>query len=327
MTVRSRRRSYAALAGCLAVLCAAGCGGGKGDASSDATSSPASPVVAPAAPSAEPGTALAAVGLLAVKGRAPLTGYSREQFGQAWYDYDRNGCDTRNDILRRDLTNISIKPGTHGCKVLAGDDVPDPYTGKSISFVYGGQDDIDIDHVVALANAWQTGAQQWPADKRLKLANDPLNLLAVSASANRQKSAGDAATWLPANKAFRCQYVARQVAVKKDYGLWVTSAERDAMVRVLTACPHQELPTGGDVPLAPEPTPTPTPTPTQTSPAPPPNPTQTQAPPAAPAGPATDPQFRTCKEAKAHGYGPYHEGTDPEYNWYRDADHDGIVCE
>jgi hypothetical protein len=225
---------------------------------------------------AKPGTALAAVGTLTVKGRAPMTGYSRDQFGQAWYDYDHNGCDTRNDILRRDLKSAQIKAGSRGCKVLSGDSAPDPYTGTNIHFVYGGASEIDIDHVVALGDAWQKGAQQWSADKRLRLANDPLNLLAVSASANRQKGDADTATWLPANKAYRCSYVARQVAVKKYYGLWVTSAERDAMVRVLSACPSAQLPAGGNVPLAREPAPVRTTTP------PPPPPVQTQAPPPAP---------------------------------------------
>jgi hypothetical protein len=255
-----------------------------------------------------------------------MTGYSRDQFGQAWYDYDRNGCDTRNDILRRDLKNIQIKAGTRGCKVLSGDSAPDPYTGQNIHFVYGGASEIDIDHVVALGDAWQTGAQQWSADKRLQLANDPLNLLAASASANRQKGEADTASWLPSNKAYRCAYVARQVAVKKTYGLWVTSAERDAMMRVLTSCPLQAVPVGGTIPLAQEPAPAPVQTTTAAPPPPPPVQT-TQAPAPAPAQPALDPQFGTCKEAKAHGYAPYYQGRDPEYDWYKDADHDGVDCE
>ena len=91
-------------------------------------------------------------------------------------------------------------------------------------------------------DAWQKGAAQWPAGKRLAFANDPLNLLAVDAGTNRSKGDGDAATWLPPNKSYRCAYVARQVAVKAKYGLWVTAAERDAMVRVLSTCPGMRLP-------------------------------------------------------------------------------------
>lgn len=159
---------------------------------------------------------------LTVKGRAPKTGYTRGQFGQAWYDTDRNGCDTRNDILRRDLKNRQMK---NDCKVLAGTPDPDPYTGTSVTFVYGGASEVDIDHLVALSDAWQKGAAMWPAGKRLALANDPLNLLAVGSSTNRSKGDGDAATWLPPNKAFRCTYVAKQVAVKGMYDLWVTAAE------------------------------------------------------------------------------------------------------
>ena len=199
----------------------------------------------PTATAAKPpaaGTALAAVATLTVKGRAPKTGYTRGQFGQAWYDTDHNGCDTRNDILRRDLTSRQMQ---NACKVLAGTLAPDPYTGTTIRFVYGGASEVDIDHVVALSDAWQKGAASWLAGKRLPLANDPLNLLAVDASANRSKGDGDAATWLPPNKPFRCTYVARQVAVKHKYGVWVTAAERDAMTRVLTACPTMPLPGPG----------------------------------------------------------------------------------
>jgi len=206
---------------------------------------PARPKVTTAKQPAED-TALAAVARLTVKWRAPKTGYARAQFGQTWFDTDHNGCDTRNDVLRRDLYDRQMK---NSCKVLAGTLAPDPYTGGSIRFVYGGASEVDIDHLVALSDAWQTGAAGWPAGKRLALANDPLNLLAVSASANRSKSDGDTATWLPPNKAYRCTYVAAQVAVKVKYGLWVTSAERDAMTRVLAACPRMRPPGPGSAPI------------------------------------------------------------------------------
>ena len=131
------------------------------------------------------------------------------------------------------------------CRVMAGTLAPDPYTGTTIRFVYGGASEVDIDHMVALFDACQKGAATWAAGKRLALANDPLNLLAVDSSTNRSKGDGDAATWLPPNKAFRCAYVARQVAVEGKYRLWVTAAEREAMVRVLTTCPTMELPGPG----------------------------------------------------------------------------------
>jgi hypothetical protein len=190
---------------------------------------------------ASPGSALAALSTIAVKGRAPQTGYRRANFGPAWSDVDTNGCDTRDDILRRDLTAIRTRPGTGGCVVIAGM-LADPYTGKQIDFVKADAAKVQIDHVVALSDAWQTGAQGWSASKRLAFANDPLNLLAVDGSTNEKKGAGDAATWLPPRKAFRCAYVSRQVAVKARYQLWVTPAERDAMVRVLHRCPDQPLP-------------------------------------------------------------------------------------
>jgi hypothetical protein len=179
-----------------------------------------------------------------VKGRAPMTGYDRGMFGAAWTDTNRNGCDTRNDVLRRDLTRREIKPGTSSCVALAGWLAPDPYTGARIHFVYGGASEVDIDHVVALGDAWQTGAFRWVPLKRLALANDPMNLLAVSASANRSKGDGDAATWLPSNKSYRCAYVARQVAVKAKYGLWITAAEHSASARILDGCRQLVAPTG-----------------------------------------------------------------------------------
>ncbi len=187
------------------------------------------------------GTALAALGTLAVKGRAPKTSYTRLQFGEAWADVDHNGCDTRDDILRRDLTAIRVRSSTRGCVVIAGT-LADPYTGKSIDFAKAQASKVQIDHVVALSDAWQTGAQQLPAGLRLQLANDPLNLLAVDGATNQQKGDSDAASWLPPRKDFRCAYVSRQVAVKVRYKLWVTPAERAAIARVLSNCPGQPLP-------------------------------------------------------------------------------------
>lgn len=194
--------------------------------------------VGPAGQQAAPtGTALAQLRTLEVKGRAPKTGYDRESFG--WRDdVDRNGCDTRNDILRRDLTSITTKAGTQGCVVLSGR-VDSPYSGSSYDFVRNPTN-TDIDHVVALSDAWQSGASGWDAQKKIAFANDPLNLLAVESTLNRQKGDGDAATWLPPHKPYRCEYVARQVAVKAKYGLWVKPAEAEAIERVLTACPDMK---------------------------------------------------------------------------------------
>ena len=180
---------------------------------------------------------------LAVKGRAPKTGYTRDQFGQAWADVDHNGCDTRNDILQRDLTEIVFKAGTHDCVVLSGTLI-DKYSGGQINFIRGNVTSlaVQIDHVVALSDAWQKGAFKLSKEVRTAFANDPLNLLAVKGSLNSQKGDGDAATWLPPLKSYRCKYIARQIAVKAKYSIWVTAAEKDAMVRILAKCPDEKVP-------------------------------------------------------------------------------------
>ena len=233
-----------------------------------------------------------------------------EQFGGDWASID--GCDTRQRILRRDLRRERYRAGST-CEIVTGR-LADPYTATLIAYVRGGASEVDIDHVVALSDAWQKGAQQWSYVRRIKFANDPLNLLAVDASANRQKGAGDAATWLPANKSFRCTYVARQIAVKQRYQAWVTQAERDAMRRVLTPCPDTPLPKGGRVRVAvdagaPEPTPTPT------------------APPAESASSGGE-VFASCGAVRAAGRAPLLEG-DPAYaaNPQLDRDKDGVACE
>ncbi len=190
-------------------------------------------------PSANEGTgdAVAVLNQLKVSGRAPKTDYARTQFGDGWVTV--NGCDTRNRILQRDLIDVRVNDE---CEVENGT-LHDPYTGTVIPFQRGPDtsDDVQIDHVVALSDAWQKGAQQLTREQRIQLANDPLELLAVDGPTNQQKSDGDAATWLPPNKAFRCQYVARQIAVKKKYDLWVTVAEKAAMSYTLASCPGRAL--------------------------------------------------------------------------------------
>lgn len=172
---------------------------------------------------------------LPVKGRASKTGYERTEFGNGWSSV--NGCDTRNIILYRDLRDPVLG---EGCVVQAGV-LHDPYTATIIQFERG-KSDVQIDHVIALSNAWQTGAQQLTRERRIQLANDPLELVAVDGGANQQKSDGDAATWVPSNKGFRCEYVARQIAVKQKYSLWVTPPEKQAMADILSGCPEQALP-------------------------------------------------------------------------------------
>ena len=187
--------------------------------------------------------ATAVLETLPVKGRAPKTGYTRAQFGPTWADVDRNGCDTRNDILKRDLNSVVFKAKTRDCVVESGILV-DRYSGEKINFVRGNISsmEVQIDHVVALSNAWQTGAFKLTADQRKALANDPLNLFAVKGRLNSQKGDGDAATWLPPLKSFRCSYVAQQIAVKVKYSLWVVAPEKSAMAAILAKCPTQKLP-------------------------------------------------------------------------------------
>ncbi|MDM7855141.1 HNH endonuclease family protein [Cellulomonas alba] len=177
-----------------------------------------------------------ALAALPVRALASDDGYSREQFGAAWTDVDRNGCDTRDDVLRRDLADVELDPATHGCVVLRGR-LDDPYTGRVIAFARGPTSaTVQIDHVVALDDAWRTGAQAWSAQTRLAYANDPAVLLAVDGEANQRKGAGDASQWLPPDGGYRCVYVLRQVRIKAAYGLWVTPAEHDAMARALRSC-------------------------------------------------------------------------------------------
>jgi hypothetical protein len=212
---------------------------------------PAAPVTADGpsgqAGDSDPSASLATLATLPIKGRAPKTGYDRALFGQAWSDDvtvadGHNGCDTRNDMLRRDLVAVEIKPGTNGCVVLRGT-LHDPYTGTTVEFVRGRQSSkqVQIDHLVALSDAWQKGAQQWDEAKRRNFANDPINLQATIGSINEQKGDGDAATWLPPNKSYRCTYASRIVDVKSVYGLWVTQAEHDAIARILTDCTSSPL--------------------------------------------------------------------------------------
>ena len=186
--------------------------------------------------------AIDAAQALVERGRAASNNYNRDAFGSAWKDMDRNGCDTRNDILGRDFSTAIYKAGTNECKVIGGTWI-DPYSNWSYTFTEqpsGAQ----IDHVVALNNAWEMGADLWTNQRREEFANDPLNLLVTIASLNAQKSDSNAASWLPPYKPGRCAFIARQVAVKAKWELYVTSSEKVAMVSVLSKpeCSETKLP-------------------------------------------------------------------------------------
>ena len=288
----------------------------------------------PSAPTAarEPvgaeGTALAQLAGLEEKGRAPKTDYDRDLFG--WRDdMDRNGCDTRNDVLRRDLTAITLKSGTDGCVVQRGT-LDSPYSGETIDFDRSDST-VDIDHVVALSDAWQTGAASWEEQTMREFANDPLNLLAVDSGLNRQKGDGDAATWLPPKKDYRCEYVARQIAVKDKYELWVKPAEADAMERVLDGCDgflaledDDQWPDAGegDVVATEE---EPAPATTEPEPAPETEPAPKGEPGSSGSGGGSGP-FENCAAAREAGAAPVY-ATDPGYGRHLDGDGDGVGCE
>ncbi|WP_207760029.1 GmrSD restriction endonuclease domain-containing protein [Bifidobacterium primatium] len=279
--------------------------------------------------------AITVLASLPIKGRAPKTGYARTQFGPAWADVDGNGCDTRNDILNRDMTNVTYRSGTHNCVVATGT-LADPYTGKTIQFQRGQNTStaVQIDHVVALSDAWQKGAQQLDSDTRKRLANDPYNLLAVDGPSNEQKSDGDAATWLPANKSYRCSYVARQIGVKHKYSLWVTQAEHDAMESVLASCPSQTVPADNGLSASASAKATPsvtgsaTSSPTASAAS---SPTATSTPTASSAPTASaqstgDAYYANCSAARAAGKAPLYRGQ-PGYSTKLDRDGDGVACE
>ncbi|MHA7280503.1 GmrSD restriction endonuclease domain-containing protein [Arthrobacter sp. MDT2-2] len=313
------------------------------DAVEDAAGTPRAPSSQPAANT----TALVVLETLPIKGRAPKTGYDREKFGQAWADVDHNGCDTRNDMLNRDLTEIAYVNSVP-CKVQSGV-LDDPYTGTVIPFLRGEatSSDVQIDHVVALSDAWQKGAQQLTFDQRVAFANDPLNLQATDGPTNQQKGDGDAATWLPPDTSYRCEYVARQVSVKATYTLWVTQAEHDAMARILSDCngilaptnqmapsvtqPPAPVETEAPAPVVPEPVAPPVVEPAPVAP-PVVEPVPVAPAPVAPApvapapAPAPAPVYANCSEVRAAGAAPIVAGS-PGFQPKFDRDGDGIGCD
>jgi len=229
-------------------LLAAGCQAqGTSDGAEAASGRPGTSAAGAPGGSVGGDSAAGALGQLTVRPDGPIIGYDRlKEFGPAWTDSQsapggHNGCDTRDDVLRRDLTSEKL---VGRCTVSSGT-LADPYTGHTITFVRGRGTSaaVQIDHMVALGNAYRTGAASLPQATRVELANDPLNLTSADGQANEGKGDDDASAWLPANSAFRCAYVARQIAVKTSYQLSVSGAEKAAMTRVLNTCPGQALPT------------------------------------------------------------------------------------
>jgi hypothetical protein len=250
---RRRRRGLLALAVLVALAAVVGALAWRDRAADDRLSGPSptwrSEPESPAAPTPPPGTggpsaafdtARAHLKALPVRGWDRVSDFRRSEFGKAWSDavdveFGRNGCNTRDDILRRDLTELVVRPFT--CYAQSGVLV-DPYTGNVIDFVRGPKtsNSVEIDHVVSLADAWYKGARSWDPQRRLDFANDPRNLLAVSPEANFAKAFRDAASWLPPNEGFRCDFAARVVEVKTAYGLWLAAKEKKALTDVLARC-------------------------------------------------------------------------------------------
>ncbi|MEU6482805.1 HNH endonuclease family protein [Streptomyces sp. NPDC046887] len=183
---------------------------------------------------AEKAKARAVIEKVAVKGRGPKTGYDRDKFGHAWLDtadgvpLARNGCDTRNDLLKRDGQKVTFRSGSD-CVVMSLT-LADPYTGKDIAWKKADAAEVQIDHVVPLSYGWQLGAARWPEAKRRQLANDTLNLLPVDGSTNSAKRDSGPASWLPPSKPIRCAYAVRFAQVAVKYELPVTSADKKAML-------------------------------------------------------------------------------------------------
>ncbi|MBP5675052.1 HNH endonuclease [Candidatus Saccharibacteria bacterium] len=207
------------------------------DTNADSSDDKYDAIASTGVPDANAPKAIEVLSRLEVKGRAPKEGYARDKFYDEWPK--ENGCNLRQRILKRDFGE-SAKLGADNCTVISGS-YYEPYNGEFVEFTEKTaiSKNVQIDHIVALSDAWQKGAQYKTSEERFAIATDPLNLIAADASANMQKSDGDAATWLPKNKSFRCQYISRQISVKYKYGLWVSEAEKDAMSRVLSKCPEE----------------------------------------------------------------------------------------
>lgn len=157
-------------------------------------------------------------------------------FGAPWTDVDQNGCDTRNDILGRDLTSVSRTIPENPCAVSSGV-LNDPYTGTTIQFDRHDALTVQIDHLIPLHAAWQLGAWRWSNVRRVAFANDPRELVAVSGVANQDKSDALADRWRPKNHGAWCVYAINSVAVHSDYTLGVTASEASALTQMLALCP------------------------------------------------------------------------------------------
>lgn len=183
-------------------------------------------------------------GIAIVPERARRHDYRRSVFGDAWDDNNdapggHNGCDTRDDVLNRDLIDITHVSTKRCPDAVATGTLHDPYTNATIAFTRGPKvgEAVQIDHIVPLAYAWDMGAAGWPAVKRLRFANDPANLLAVAGPANQDKGDAQPALWMPANTAFHCQYAVAYLGVLRGYGLRLDQPSAEVLRRAAGTCP------------------------------------------------------------------------------------------
>ncbi|MGW1893187.1 HNH endonuclease family protein [Streptomyces sp. NPDC002004] len=193
------------------------------------------PGLAPLTSEADKATARRLIETLPTKGRGPKTGYARDKFGYAWMDtadgvpLAHNGCDTRNDLMKRDGQQLHFRSGSD-CVVVSMT-LRDPYTGTIIEWRKQKAAEVQIDHVVPLSYSWQMGSSRWPESKRKQLANDALNLIPVQGRANSAKGDSGPAAWLPPNGRIRCAYAVRFAQVAHKYGIPVTTPDRQMMLK------------------------------------------------------------------------------------------------
>jgi len=195
------------------------------------------------APTVAPGTDVLA-GLVLVPERVRGDDYRRDAFGEAWDDDNgapggHNGCDTRDDILNRDLADKTYVSTKRCPQAIAAGTLRDPYTNATVAFVRGNQvgASVQIDHLVPLAFAWDMGARNWSDEMRIRFANDPANLLAVAGEANQDKGDQPPGTWMPPNDAFWCQYAVGFIAVVRGYDLPVDDASAQQLRQAAETCP------------------------------------------------------------------------------------------
>ena len=245
---------------------------------------------------------------LKVQAESGSNTYKRSYF-KLWIDADHDGCNTREEVLIAEgIRSVAIGSG---CAISSGR-WTSAYDVQSVTVAKS----LDIDHMVPLHEAWESGARNWSAATRESYANDlgyPHSLIAVSATTNRSKGDKDPNNWMPPSAAFACQYVGRWVAVKYRWSLSVDPAEKSFLTKKLKSCGSKAnvaMPAKMKIVFSKAPTAN-----------------SSAGSGVVPSSGGNDPRYSSCSKAKAAGYGPYRKGIDPEYSWYTDRDKDGIACE